>query len=301
MLDNICPSCTLSLIRTFILSASILCLLCLQSWGQTVNTINPGSIEKGVLNPGPDCAPLNPNNIGSAPDASGSGDITYTWEQSTDNQASWQPASGSSSTSYRTFNPDPMIASTSIRRVATSTLNSEACSAYSNIIYYIVFPLPMVAPILPGGTTNVCINAQINLTNATPGGTWNTMNAAIASVSGGGIVSGLNAGTVTIRYTVTDANNCSKPANKTVHVLVPVLTFGSSVCVGRTMNLAPSTGGTWVSSDPAKATVTNTGEAAGVAIGTVTFTFTDSSSGCSATTSSVTVSPLPSLSEIYHY
>jgi len=185
----------------------------------TVNEINPGTIVKGYWNPGPDCSPLNPNTIGSETDASGQGTITYSWEQSTDGGSTWVPAAGTSTTNYRTFNPDPMALSTSLRRMATSTLNPANCSDYSNILNYVVYPLPSVGPILPGGQIpKVCVGAQITLTNATPGGVWSSADVSVATVEGG-VVTGMSAGTVSIRYTVTDANNCVKTVTRSVHVL----------------------------------------------------------------------------------
>jgi gliding motility-associated-like protein len=265
----------------------------ISTWYIIENTINPGSISKGATNQGPGCAPLDPNTAKSTVDATGSGTITYLWEQSTDNQASWQTAAGSTSTSFRTFNPDEMNVTTSLRRVATFTLNGISSIVCSNVLTYIVYPLPIVASILPGGPIpDVCVNSQITLTNSTPGGAWSTNNALIATVSGG-VVTGAGAGTVTISYTVTDGNNCSKTANRTVHAnSLPVLTTGSSIYIGNTMNLSPSAGGIWVSNVPSIATVTTNGLVTGLAFGSVTFTFTDLISGCSSTTSSVAVNPL---------
>ncbi|MBK9734068.1 MAG: T9SS type A sorting domain-containing protein [Saprospiraceae bacterium] len=63
----------------------------------------------------------------------------------------------------------------------------------------------------------------------------------------------------------------------------PVVTIAStSICIGATTALTPSTGGTWVSSNTAVATVTNAGVVSGVSAGTATFTFTSTSTGCSS-------------------
>ncbi len=261
----------------------------------TVNLINAGVIDKGVLNPGPACAPLNPNLLLSTTDATGSGVITYAWEQSTDGQATWQTASGTTTTGFKTLNPDPMNVPTSLRRLATSVLNGVSCSAYSNALNYVVWPLPVVASILPGGAIpDICVNSTKTFINATPGGIWSTTNASIAIVSGG-IVTGVSAGTATISYTVTDGNGCSKTANRTVHIIgLPVISASAtSFCMGNTINLSPTTGGTWVSNNTSIATVTNAGLVNSVAPGNVTFTFTDLVTGCSSTTTNITVNPLP--------
>ena len=268
----------------------------------TINTINPGSVDKGASNPGPACAPLNPNTAGSTTDAIGSGLISYSWEQSTDGGSTWQTAVGGTTTGNRTFNPDPMNVTTILHRVATSTLNGVPCSANSNDLTYVVWPLPDVASILPGGPIpDVCVNSQFTLTNATPGGVWSTANSLIATVSGG-VVTGVGAGSVLISYTVTDIHGCSKTANRTVNIIaLPILTYNTAVCVGSTMSLSPSSGGIWTSSDPSKATVTASGLITAVSAGSVTFTFTSSTApNCSATTSTVTINPLPITSAIYH-
>jgi len=80
----------------------------------------------------------------------------------------------------------------------------------------------------------------------------------------------------------------------TVNAL-PVVTSGSSVCVGSTITLSPTSGGNWTSSNTAVATVTNAGVVTGVSSGTATFTFTSTTTGCSNTTSSVTVNALPAI------
>jgi hypothetical protein len=102
-------------------------------------------------------------------------------------------------------------------------------------------------------------------------------------------------------YTITAKNvvGCISPASPTIKINVQpatpsVNTPSAALCVGATMTVSPSTGGTWVSSTPGVATINSTtGLVTGVSAGTVTFTFTSTATGCSNTTSSVTVSPLP--------
>ncbi len=74
------------------------------------------------------------------------------------------------------------------------------------------------------------------------------------------------------------------------------ITGATSICVGLTTTLSPTTGGTWASSNTAVATVTNAGVVSGVSGGTATFTFTQTSTGCINTTPSVSVNALPSVS-----
>src|SRR5678815_726431 len=83
-------------------------------------------------------------------------------------------------------------------------------------------------------------------------------------------------------------DSCSSTtAAVTVKALPVVSTSATSVCIGSTITLTPATGGTWVSNDPSKATVSGN-TVSGVAAGSVTFTFTDATTNCSSTTAAVT-------------
>ncbi len=150
------------------------------------------------------------------------------------------------------------------------------------------------------GVNNICIGATTTL-SPTTGGTWVSSNPAVASVTNGGVVLGLTAGTATFTFTST-ATGCSSAPTGTVTVngLPAVSITGSnSICIGATSSLSPTTGGTWASSNPAVATVTNAGLVTGVGAGTATFTFTSSSTGCaSAPTGAITVSACNSLAAV---
>ena len=107
----------------------------------------------------------------------------------------------------------------------------------------------------------------------------------------------------TATYTVTPVGpNCTGATFQLVVTVnpLPVVTTPANVCVGNTINLTPVAGGTWTSSNPAIATITNGGVATGVAAGSVTFTFTETATGCANTTTVVTVNPKPTTSTIYH-
>ena len=99
-------------------------------------------------------------------------------------------------------------------------------------------------------------------------------------------------------YTVTVTDGNGFTASDNINVIVnalPVVSASAAVCVGSTITLSPTTGGTWISSNNSYATVTNAGVVTGVAAGSVTFTFTETATGCSNTTSSVTVNALPTV------
>jgi uncharacterized protein YjdB len=140
------------------------------------------------------------------------------------------------------------------------------------------------------GTPVACVGGTINLTNATPGGTWNSSSNSIATVSATGVVTGVSAATATITYTV---GGCMVTTIATINASLAPNTGINKTCIGSTTTLANTAmGGTWASSNVSVATVAAaTGVVSGIAPGTVMITY-NVSAGCSRT-SSVTVNALP--------
>jgi gliding motility-associated-like protein len=140
---------------------------------------------------------------------------------------------------------------------------------------------------------NICAGGTGRVLTASGGnGTYTWAPATGLSATTGATVTANP--TVTTTYTVTSGAigslNC--PLTKTVTVTVnppPTVTAPATVCIGNTGTLSPTTGGTWVSSNPTIATVTNAGVVTGIAAGNATFTFTNSTTGCSSTTTAITV------------
>jgi len=101
--------------------------------------------------------------------------------------------------------------------------------------------LPVVAPIT--GTTSLCVGNSTTLSDATPGGTWSSADASIASIDAAGMVMAVAAGTTTITYTVTDGVGCTAFATTgdTVNAVpsVTILPAGPYVtmCQGLPVNL----------------------------------------------------------------
>ncbi|MCX6225227.1 MAG: Ig-like domain-containing protein, partial [Bacteroidia bacterium] len=94
--------------------------------------------------------------------------------------------------------------------------------------------------------------------------------------------------------------NCSDIASrKTTAILLALrperavsITGPASICAANgTTTLIPTSGGTWESSNPSVASVTNAGDVTGLAAGTASFTFTADGGAWSATTEAVTVNP----------
>ena len=168
---------------------------------------------------------------------------------------------------------------------ATISYNLGGCSAT-----LIVTVSPVPTAIL--GNLSVCTGATTSLSNAVAGGTWSSLSTGIATISAGGLVSGVAAGTSTIVYSMA-GGVCTTTAVVTVNQSPTAILGTPNVCVGLTTSLSDAVGGgTWSSSAPGTASVvTGTGVVTGVAGGTATITYT-MPGNCRITTV-VTVNPAP--------
>ncbi len=149
-----------------------------------------------------------------------------------------------------------------------------------------------VNPITPiSGVTTTCAGHTSTLTDATTGGTWSSTSPGVATISGGGVVSGIATGTTTISYIM--PSGCYVTTTFTVINVGPI--NGTPVlCVGATTTLTDATaGGTWASGSPGIASVgIGTGTVSGLAAGTTVITYT-SPGGCFSTIV-ITVNAIPS-------
>ncbi|MBE2289573.1 MAG: Ig-like domain-containing protein [Chitinophagaceae bacterium] len=153
-------------------------------------------------------------------------------------------------------------------------------------------------PLAITGPDYVCVGANITLEDASPDHAyWSSSNTSIATVTNGGVVTGVSAGTVNITFfqsKITGGGfNCF--AVKTITVGGAPITGDIDICVGETTSLAnPVAGGAWSSSNTSVATVGSTGVVSGVSAGTCIISYYIGS-GCESTVT-VTVSPLPEIS-----
>ena len=140
------------------------------------------------------------------------------------------------------------------------------------------------------GTLNVCVGSTTVLTNATSGGTWHSSNISIATVGTSGIVTGVNAGTATISYTI---GGVPTMAVVTVNAMPSSIGGLASVCNGSSITLSNFTsGGTWTSTAGVSVTTgTTVTTVAGITDGTNTVTYS-LATGCFKTFN-VTVKPIP--------
>lgn len=140
------------------------------------------------------------------------------------------------------------------------------------------------------GVLNLCIGGSTVLSTSGSFGSWSVSNGH-ASISTGGILSGISAGLDTVSYTVTNA--CGTAASTaTVTILAPAnagsVSGADSVCPGSTIHLSnAATGGIWAASNT-NATVSATGDVTGMLPGAVTIMYIVSNA-CNVDTASHTV------------
>ena len=150
-----------------------------------------------------------------------------------------------------------------------------------------VDPLPAAI----SGTLSVCEGGTTSLTDGSGGGSWRSSNTSLATITAGGVVSGITAGGLNITYTL--PTGCLISAPFTVNTTPVAPTGTTSVCeAGGTTMLADATmGGSWSSGAPGTATVVAaSGVVTGVSAGTATITYM---LGTCYNTTSVIVRPLP--------
>ncbi len=145
------------------------------------------------------------------------------------------------------------------------------------------------------GSDSVCAGNTLQLHPST-GGTWTSNNPAVATINNSGVVTAISEGQVTFTYRPI-VPVCGTQLQSPVITVNPIPTVfisgPSSICVGGKSNLSPSIGGTWVSTNPNIAAVTNTGEVTGLAAGSARFQFTNTQGCISQLTAPVTVALKP--------
>ena len=141
---------------------------------------------------------------------------------------------------------------------------------------------------------------SITLSDATPGGVWNSSNTAILTVGAGtGIVTAvISAGSANINYVVTNSFGCRNFATKVIHASpAPPHPGGiTTTTVGSTVSITDDAmSGEWLSSNDNIATVDETGVVTGISPGSVNITHNilNSNGDLSATITQVIVGLAP--------
>ena len=180
---------------------------------------------------------------------------------------------------------NPSVATITPGGVVTGVGAGTAVITYTSTSGCIRIAVVTVNPTLPANTGNpvVCVGTTTPLYNATTGGIWSSGNALRATVNTTtGVVNGVSVGTVNITYRV---GTCYSITLVTVNSNATAITGTTSLCVGTTTALSYAvSGGTWSSSNTAKATIDmSTGVVTGISTGTSVITYTIAS-GCFKTT-----------------
>ncbi len=133
------------------------------------------------------------------------------------------------------------------------------------------------APVTLGGTSSICTGGTTTLTTAATGGTWSSMYTSIATITSGGVVTGVNSGMDTLKYTVT--NSCGTFVSRFPLLIaspfVAAISGSSSVCPGASTTFTDATaGGSWSSTNTTLATVSAAGVVSGLVSGTDTIVYT---------------------------
>ncbi len=181
---------------------------------------------------------------------------------------------------------------------------TNACGSAYATLSLTVNPLPAVGTIT--GNAILCMGFPSTYTDTAGGGsgTWSTSSAAIATVSGAGVVTPVSVGGVTVSYSRT--NGCGTVSARLPITISDVPASGgtiggaTSICPGDSLLLTDtSAGGLWSSSDLAIATVNAMGKVFAVGAGNVDISYSITNT-CGSATSSVamTVNPIPDAGSI---
>jgi len=171
---------------------------------------------------------------------------------------------------------------------------TNACGSVNTLYTITVNPLPASGSI--SGPDNVCQGGSVTLTETGTGGAWGAYNAN-ATITTGGVVTGINPGIDTILYSVT--NSCGSASSvQTITVLpIPgpaVISGSATVCVGAETTMTdPSMGGTWSMSNPT-ASVSGSGIVTGASAGVDTvYYMVVNMCGSNTDSKVITVNPSP--------
>lgn len=139
---------------------------------------------------------------------------------------------------------------------------ANGCSASAAPVTVSVNMIPVVPAI--GGTTTITVGNTTLLSNTTPGGTWSSASASVATVDQNGLVTGLAVGSSLITYTVTSTAGCSSSVTALITVapncVAPAFTtFPANITVAAGANCA--------------AAVTYSAAASGSPVPVITFDF----------------------------
>jgi hypothetical protein len=236
-------------------------------------------------------APPTITNLLTASSGCEGSNITITGTNLTDATAASVTIGGTAVSSITSNNGSTLVAVIGSGTTGTVSVTTPSGTATS-VGTFTVNPLPAS---IGGGSATVCTgNATPAFTNATAGGTWSITNGTgSATITSGGIVTGVSAGIVTVNYTL--PTTCSTTVSLTVNQPPAAIAGGSAtVCVGASTPAFTNTvsAGNWsVTNGTGTATITAGGVLTGTDAGTVIVNYTTGS--CTPATYGVTINPAP--------
>lgn len=162
-------------------------------------------------------------------------------------------------------------------------------------------PLPDAGSI--SGTAILCPGATTALYSSAGGGTWSSANTAVATISSGGMVTGIAPGTALISYQLTSVcgtDVASVVVTVSAYPAAGVISGPSSICEAATSAFSSSVaGGTWSSSAVGIASVSATGAVTGITPGAAHISYSVTNMcGTAISTVNVAVTPLPVVGSI---
>jgi gliding motility-associated-like protein len=129
--------------------------------------------------------------------------------------------------------------------------------------------VPSVSP----SPLTACVGSNTNVTGSPAGGSWASVNPAIATINYDGVATGVAAGSTYIDYIA--PGGCSTEVPIIVSPVPGPISGATFVYSGNTITLIDGTiGGTWSSTNPAFATVNTLGVVTGVAAGLLDISYT---------------------------
>ncbi|MBX2905296.1 MAG: Ig-like domain-containing protein [Taibaiella sp.] len=187
------------------------------------------------------------------------------------------------------------IAPTTVATISPTGVVTAIANGTANVTY--ATPCGTVNAVVtvnstPGviaGNTPLCVGTTRSLTNSVGGGTWSISPITVATISSGGVVTGMATGTATVSYT----SLCgTATAVVTVYPAPGPILGNTPICTGNSIPLGNATpGGTWSASPTSVATITSTGLLSGVGAGTANVVYT---TACGTVSAIVTVNAPPS-------
>jgi len=185
----------------------------------------------------------------------------------------WTPSGGSwSSSAPGVATVDAMGNVTGISPSTTTLTYADPITGCKDTATVTVDPRPVHVP-----TVHICVGSSTTLIGSPAGGSWISTGPGIATITPGGLLTGISPGVTTVIYTT--LTGCSDTT--TVHVYDCA---GGGGIVGRDLCIQESVqfftaigippGGAWSSSAPGVASVSTTGVVTTVGAGTATITYT---------------------------